>query len=212
MPGSSARFRKSAVWPRAPLDSIARRNCSAVSCDTPMPTKTIANSSRAVAAQPRALRDLGGEAIVRQAAGREERQLLPAHQAVHQVDGRDAGLDEVPRQRAPGRVDRQAFDAHPRARRDRRAAVDGTAQAVEHAAQHVRAHSEQQRLRAQPDAACRRAPSPAVDCSTSMTIEVRRVRRHDRGARRRRRPGPRPPRSVPRVPRAGRTAAGPRSG
>ena len=34
-----------AVWPRAPLVSIAERKLSAMSCDTPMPTKTTANSS-----------------------------------------------------------------------------------------------------------------------------------------------------------------------
>ena len=50
-----------------------------------------------------------------------------------------------------GRVDREALDPHPRARGDRRAAIDGTAQAVEHASKHVRSHSEQQRLRSQPD-------------------------------------------------------------
>ena len=63
------------------------------------------------AAQARPLRDLRGQPVVRQAARREERQLLSAHQAVHHVDGRDAGLDEIARQRAPGRIDREAFDA-----------------------------------------------------------------------------------------------------
>ena len=88
-----------AVWPSAPLDSIASRNCSAVSCGTPMPAKTIAKlSSRCVAAQPRPLGDLGGQPVVRQAARGEERQLLSAHEAVHHVDGRDAGLDEIARQ------------------------------------------------------------------------------------------------------------------
>ena len=63
-----------------------------------MPTKTMANAVRALAAQPRILRDLARQLIVRHAAGGEQRQLLAAHQAVHQVDGRDAGLDEVARQ------------------------------------------------------------------------------------------------------------------
>ena len=45
MPGSSARFRNRAVWPSAPLDSMASRNCSAVSCGTPIPAKTTAKLS-----------------------------------------------------------------------------------------------------------------------------------------------------------------------
>jgi hypothetical protein len=86
---------------------------------------------------------------VRQAARREQRQLLAAHQAVQQVDGRHTGLDEVARQRAPRRVDREPLDPHSRARRDRRATVDRAPDAVEDAAEQVRAHAEQQRLRAQ---------------------------------------------------------------
>ena len=62
-------------------------------------------------AQPRPLGDLRGQPVVRQAARGEERQLLSAHEAVHHVDGRDAGLDEIPRQGAPGRIDRKPFDA-----------------------------------------------------------------------------------------------------
>ena len=41
--------------------------------------------------------DLGREPVMRQAVARENRQLLPADQGVHPVDGRDARLDEVPR-------------------------------------------------------------------------------------------------------------------
>jgi hypothetical protein len=52
--------------------------------------------------------DLDREAVVRQAAAREERQLLAAHEAVHQVERRDAGLDEVARHLARDRVHRPA--------------------------------------------------------------------------------------------------------
>ena len=41
--------------------------------------------------------DLRGDLVVRQAVAAEDRQLLPAHQRVHAVDGGDAGLDEVAR-------------------------------------------------------------------------------------------------------------------
>ena len=104
------------------------------------------------AAQARALRDLGREPVVRQAARGEERQLLAAHQAVQQVDGRDAGLDEVARQCPPRRVDREPFDAHAGARRNGRAAVDRPADAVEDASEQVGPDAEQQRLGPQPHA------------------------------------------------------------
>ena len=64
------------------------------------------------APQSRILRDIAGDAIMRHAAGGEQRQLLPAHQAVHQVDRGDAGLYEILRQLARGRIDRDTVDAH----------------------------------------------------------------------------------------------------
>ncbi len=48
--------------------------------------------------------DLRGELEAGRPAHGEDRQLLPAHQRVHPVDGRDARLDEVRRLGAPGDV------------------------------------------------------------------------------------------------------------
>ncbi len=81
-----------------------------------------------------------------QAAAGEQRQLLAAHEAVHQVDGRDARLDEIARQGAPGRIDGHAVDAQAAHRRYRRLAVDRAAHAVEDATQHVRPDVEADRL------------------------------------------------------------------
>ena len=124
------------------------------------------------AAQACALRDLRGEPVVRQAARREQRQLLAAHEAVHDVDRADAGLDEVARQRAPRRVDREALDAHACPGGDGRAAVDRSADAVEHAPEQVRADAEQQRLRVDADARAAEAEPRRSTSSTSMTIEA----------------------------------------
>ena len=82
-------------------------------------------------AQPRIEGDLRGQAIVRQPRSGEQGQLLAAHQAVHEVDARHAGLDEIARQRARRRVDGQPVDAHALDRGDRSAAVGWTAYAVE---------------------------------------------------------------------------------
>src|SRR3974377_1983548 len=49
-------------------------------------------------------RDIAREAGVRQAAAGEQGQLLSAYQAVHEIDGGDAGFDEIGRQFARGRI------------------------------------------------------------------------------------------------------------
>ncbi len=90
------------------------------------------------AAQARVGRDLDREPVVRQSAAGEQRQLLPAHEAVHQVQGRDAGLDEIARTRACNRIDRQPVDGVGLACRDRRPAVDHLSDAVEDAAENAR--------------------------------------------------------------------------
>ena len=94
---------------------------------------------------------------MRQSRAGEQRQLLAAHQAVHQIDGRHPGLDEIARQGAHRRVDRESIDAHPANRRHRRACVGRLTDAVEGSAQHAGADAEQQRL--VPDADARVAHS-----------------------------------------------------
>ena len=120
------------------------------------------------AAQPRVRGDVDGKPVVRQAAAGEQRQLLPAHEAVHEVERGDAGLDEVARHRARHRIDRQAVDAQALARGDRRPAVDHLADAVEHAAQHRRRDAERQRLAEEAHDRCPDSVRPAVDSSTSI--------------------------------------------
>ena len=97
--------------------------------------EVVACASLRTLTQPRVAGDLDGETVVRQSAAGEYRQLLAAHQAVHQVERGDTGLDEVARSRARDRVDGQAFDAAHLARGDRRAAVDHLSDTVEHAAE-----------------------------------------------------------------------------
>ena len=89
---------------------------------------------------------------MRHPAAGEQWQLLPAHQAVHQIDGRDAGFDEILRQLARGRVDWDAVDAQTLARGDRRPAVQRLADAVEYAAKEAGANREMQRLGEEADA------------------------------------------------------------
>ena len=98
---------------------MARRNVSADVMGNADADEDDGESRFAGPSQPRVLRDVAGDAVVRHAAGGEQRQLLPAHQAVHQVDGGDAGFDEVPRQLARGGIDRDAVDAQALARGDR---------------------------------------------------------------------------------------------
>ena len=83
---------------------------------------------------------------MRQSAAGEQRQLLAAHETVHQVERRDARFDEVAGHRARHGVDRQAVDAQVLARRHRRAPVDHLADAVENAPENRRGDAERQRL------------------------------------------------------------------
>ena len=105
----------------------------------------------------------------------------------------------------------EALDAPARERGHRRAAVERPADAVENAAEQVRAR---RRTAAAPGCSRMRVPCrprPAVDSSTSITIEV-----SSSAATRPRRGGavggraPRPRSSGRRAPRAARRAAGPR--
>ena len=72
----------------------------------------------------------------------EYRQLLTADQGVQSVDGADAGLDKFGRIVAGGRVHGLAVDVPVFVGDDIRAAVNGTAHAVEDAAQHGRGHAQ----------------------------------------------------------------------
>jgi len=65
----------------------------------------------------------------------EQRQLLPPDQAVHQIDGRDSGLQKLA-WRLPGCwFDRETFDPERPLCRQRRAVVDDLAQTVEYPTQ-----------------------------------------------------------------------------
>ena len=81
--------------------------------------------------------DLRGELGGRQAEAGEDRQLLPAHERVQAVDRRDPGLDELVRMVAGDGVDRRPVDVAVGVGLHRRPTVDGTAGAVEDAADQV---------------------------------------------------------------------------
>ncbi len=89
--------------------------------------------------------DLRREVVVRKAAAREDRQLLPAHERVQPVDGRDARLDEVVGEVAGRRVDRLAVDRSPDLGDDLRSVVARPAEAVEDTTEHVARDSELER-------------------------------------------------------------------
>ena len=82
-------------------------------------------------------RDLRGELGGRQAEPGEDRQLLAADERVQAVDRRDPGLDELVRMVAGDGVDRRSVDVAVRIGLHRRPAVDGTAGAVEDAADQI---------------------------------------------------------------------------
>src|SRR5699024_7742287 len=82
-------------------------------------------------------RDLCRQLRVGQAGRREDRQLLPSYQRVQSVDCGHTGLDKLFRVASGRRVHGQAVDVHACLRQDLRSVVDGTAQTIEHAAQHV---------------------------------------------------------------------------
>ncbi len=145
MAGSSARLMKSTARSRAAWVRNSRMKKSASSKVMPMVAKTTAKSSvspstpdwRAIWAAMR----LWGRP-----GPREDGQLLPAHQGVQAVDGRDAGLDEVGGIVASEGIDGAAVDVQFLLRDDARALVDGTPQAVEDPAQDVLAHRQLQAL------------------------------------------------------------------
>src|SRR5208282_5125885 len=89
---------------------------------------------------------------MRHPARREQWQLLPAHQAVHKIDGCDARFDEILRQLADGGVDWDTVDAQTLASGNRRPTVHRLADAVEYAAKEAGADREMQRLGEKPDA------------------------------------------------------------
>ena len=99
--GSSAVLRSSARSPRAERSSSASR--TAVGVGVRHADRGEDDGERLVAGA-RLRRDLGGELEVRQAADREDRQLLAAHERGEPVDRGDAGEDRVARRvpRAPG--------------------------------------------------------------------------------------------------------------
>ena len=114
-------------------------------------------------AQPRACRAIcGGEPVVRQAAAGEERQLLPAHQAVHPSMVGDAGLDEVARQaRAAGLIGSAVDVACALGRGDRRRRRRSAGRGRRRRGPSMsRADAERAAARRGSGRACPRAPSP----------------------------------------------------
>ena len=91
-------------------------------------------------------RDLDGQLEVRQAADREDGQLLAAHDRGQRVHDRDAGDDGLAGRVASGGVDGEpghlAFDV----RQDRRASVDGIAAPVALTTQPGLGHRDRQRV------------------------------------------------------------------
>ena len=77
-----------------------------------------------------------------QAGGREDGELLAAHEGVEPVDGRNAGLNELLRVVAGGGVHGQAVDIHALFGQDLGAAVDDAAEPVEDAGEHILADAE----------------------------------------------------------------------
>ena len=82
-------------------------------------------------------RNLRRQIGVGQTAGGEDGQLLPAHQRVQSVDRGNTGLDKLLRIVARCRVDGQAVDIPALRGQDRGTVVDGAAQTVKHAPQHI---------------------------------------------------------------------------
>mmetsp|Transcript_9018 Transcript_9018/g.30566 ORF Transcript_9018/g.30566 Transcript_9018/m.30566 type:complete len:578 (+) Transcript_9018:341-2074(+) len=90
--------------------------------------------------------DLGRDVVVRETGRREERDLLPAGDGVHAVDGGDARLDHLLGVGAHLRVDGLAVDVEVVLGEHARALVDGLAGAVEGAAEHVLGHGRLEHL------------------------------------------------------------------
>ncbi|KAI0564002.1 hypothetical protein FGB62_31g125 [Gracilaria domingensis] len=90
--------------------------------------------------EPGLATDLGGDLVVRQAGGAEERDLLAARNGVHDIDGGDSGLNHLLGVGSGLRVDGGAGNVQVGLRDDGRAVVDGLARSVEDAAEHVPGH------------------------------------------------------------------------
>ena len=104
----------------------------------PTPTKTTANGSPCGARAPSTMRAASSSA--RQPRPGEDRQLLAAHQRVHAVDRRDAGLDEIGGPGAPHRIIGAPQIGRDRVADRRGEPVDRRADAVERAAEQFPAH------------------------------------------------------------------------
>ena len=96
-------------------------------------------------------RDAKGQPVVGKAARAEQWQLLSPDQAVHEIDGGNAGFDEVPGQIPSRRVDGQPVDPKDAFRCHRRAAVHGPADAIEHPTQQVPSDPELQWMSPHPN-------------------------------------------------------------
>jgi len=97
--------------------------------------------------------DLEGDVVVGEACAREDRELLPADEGVHPVDGGDARLDELLGGVAGIGVDGSAGDVKALLGDDLRAAVDGLPAAREDPAEHPLPDGHLDRLPGEPDAA-----------------------------------------------------------
>ncbi|GIX65223.1 uncharacterized protein BcabD6B2_46580 [Babesia caballi] len=85
--------------------------------------------------------DLRTDLVVRQAGGREERNLLPQDHRVHDVDGGNARFEHLPRVQPAHRVDGLPVDVNVLVGEDPRPPVDRLPAPVEDAPQHVLAHA-----------------------------------------------------------------------
>lgn len=92
--------------------------------------------------EPRLPTNLRRDLVVRQAGGAEDGDLLAARDAVHGVDGADAGGDHLLGVDARVRVDGRAVDVEVVFSQHLGAFVDCVAAAVESPAEHVFAHAE----------------------------------------------------------------------
>ncbi len=104
---------------------------------------------RALAAETRVAGNLNRDAVVRQPAAGENRQLLAAHEAVQDIDGGNAGFNEVSWLRAMRWIYGEALDAQTLNRRHGRAAVDDAPDAVENSPQELGPDAEPERLAVQ---------------------------------------------------------------
>ncbi len=105
------------------------------------------NGERLVRAEHAGLpRDLRRQRRMGQTGAGKDRQLLAADERIEPVDGGNACLDKLRRVGARRRVHGQTVDVLVFFRQDRGAAVDRLAHAIEHAAKHILAHAELQRM------------------------------------------------------------------